>query len=440
MASAALRLQTREARRKLPVREEPYWFEVRRGLSIGYRRGSDGGSWLLREFKPDTGHKNGGRYVKRRLGVADDIHPSDGSTVLSWADAQKIALDSERPTVTRPGKHTVSAAWEAYQATRATPIDSRERSVWTRFIEPELGSKEVAELTTHELKKWHRDQVTVRGNRGQTKGVADEADKLRRARYTANRRWTLLRAILNNSYSSDLVKSDDAWRKVEPFANVDRPRTVTVSAEQARRLLGVLTDPLLGLAAGSLYTGLRLGELHRLRTDDIDLANSQVRVRHSKGGKERWIPLTPEGRDFFAVRTKDKPRDALVFTAMSYTDVSTGMREACETAKVEPRVTMHDLRRSYGSLLLNAGASIEVIQELLGHSDSRMTRRTYAHLMQETVAESVRKHLPSFSTSTTAPVSSEDATSGAIPSGTATAEKAEPAKKKQRRASATPRN
>jgi integrase len=394
--AAALRLDTRERRKQLPKRDKPYFHDLRRGLSIGYRKGIDGASWVLREFQPDTGHKNGGKYVQRRLGTADDELPADGQSVLSWTQAQQLAIGSDRATVTQPGKHTVAAAWEAYSTTRATPVDARERSIWTRFIEPALGFKQVAELTTHELKKWRNDQVSLRGNRGQSKGPADEADLLRRARYTANRRWTLLRAILNNSYENDVVKSDHAWRKVEPFENVDRPRTVTATAEQARALLTVITDPLLGLAAGSLYTGLRLSELHRLRPDDVHLAAARVRVRHGKGGKERWIPLTREGRDFFAGRIKDKPHSGPIFVPMSYTDVSKAMRAASAAAKIEPRVTMHDLRRSYGSLLLNSGAPIEVIQELLGHSDSRMTRRTYAHLLQQTVAKTVRKHLPSF--------------------------------------------
>jgi integrase len=56
----------------------------------------------------------------------------------------------------------------------------------------------------------------------------------------------------------------------------------------------------------------------------------------------------------------------------------------------------HDLRRSYGSLLLNRGGGAEVIQELLGHADLRMTRRVYAHLMQRTIARVVKKKLPSF--------------------------------------------
>ena len=125
---AAIRLTTREARKKLPhsdpdkkSRIEPFWHQHAQGVSIGYRPATEtgvAGHWVLREFKPGTPH---GRYVKRRLGIADDVLPADGVNVLSWEDVLKIALDGERPTVTRPAKHTVSAAWEAYKATRKTP-------------------------------------------------------------------------------------------------------------------------------------------------------------------------------------------------------------------------------------------------------------------------------------------------------------------------------
>jgi integrase len=387
--STALRLQTREQRKKLEPRDKPYFSDLRRGLSIGYRKGVEGGSWLLREFR-------GGKYVQRRLGAVDDDVPADGIAMLSWSDAQKLALDVERPTVTRSGKHTVAAAWDAYCVTRKTPSDARERATWERFIEPKLGSREVSELSHHELKKWLVDQVTTRGNRGQTIDGADEKDRLRRARYTANRRWNLLRAILNNSLESDAVKSDAAWRKVKPFAKVDRPRTVTVSAEQARALLTKIVEPLLGLAKGALYTGLRLGELIGLRVDDIDVAGAQVRVRHGKGGAERFIPLNREGASFFGERIKGRTATEAVFKPMDRMQVKRAMTAGCEVAQIVPRVTFHDLRRSYGSLMLNSGAPIESIQQVLGHADMRMTCRTYAHLLQKTVAKSVQKHLPSF--------------------------------------------
>jgi site-specific recombinase XerD len=71
------------------------------------------------------------------------------------------------------------------------------------------------------------------------------------------------------------------------------------------------------------------------------------------------------------------------------------LKRLCGGGKTAPPV-FHDLRRSYGSLLLNAGADAEVMQELLGHADLRVTRRAYAHLLNATVAETVKKELPSF--------------------------------------------
>jgi integrase len=77
--------------------------------------------------------------------------------------------------------------------------------------------------------------------------------------------------------------------------------------------------------------------------------------------------------------------------------VARAMKQASKAAGIVPRLTFHDLRRSFGSLMLNSGANIETIQQVLGHADSRMTRRVYAHLLQDTVAKQVEQHLPSFS-------------------------------------------
>lgn len=404
----AVRLSTREQRKKLrrpsgsKSRIEPFWIEHGRGISIGYRPATEAaaaGRWLIREFKPGTPR---GRYVKRSVGLADDVVPADGVTVFAWADVQKLASGEERPTVTRPGKHTVQAAYDDYCAARKNPLDSREASSWRRFIEPSLGARDVSELTPHELNRWLQAQVGARGERGQTKDRGDEKDALRRARYTANRRWNLLRAVLNYAFESDAVPSDAAWRKVKPFRNVDRPRTVTATLEQARALLGQLSGPLLPLAQGALFTGLRLGELVGLRVDDIDVNDSRIRVRHGKGDRERFVPLNTEGCAFFAQQINGKPADALAVPPIhdnavrNRVAVARGMKAASIELDIRPRLTFHDLRRTWGSLMLNAGASLEVIQQVLGHADARMTKRVYAHLLQDTVAQQVQDHLPSF--------------------------------------------
>jgi len=359
--ATTLRLQTREARGRLAAREEPYWLELRRGLAIGYRRGSDSGSWLSREYR-------GGRYIKRRLGLADDAAAADGATVLSWNQAQTVALGAERPTVTRPGKYTVQQAWEDYSATRRRgPPNASERGTWVREqAKPDAG----------------------RRRRG---AENDPKERERRARYTANRRWNLLRAVLNTAFrlKPDRVPSDAAWRRVQPFQGVDLPRTRHLSAAEARRLIDALEPSLQPLARGSLLTGLRLGELEALRAADV--TGDAVHVRHSKSGKPRSVPLNPEGKALFAELVQGKTTDAVLFAPVSRVAVSRAMRTAGKAAGIDPPATFHDLRRSYGSLLINAGVSGDHIQTLLGHADQRMTRRHYAHLLDKTLQKSVRK-------------------------------------------------
>jgi integrase len=387
MVTALIRLSTREARKKLPRRVgsksriEPYFIEHRHGVAIGYRPGTEpntAGRWLLREFR-------GGRYVKRMLGTADDLVPADGVSVLSWEDVQRIAGGEERPTVTRPGKLSLAEAAEAYFDTRraTTPHD---RYTWKEHIsKASLASKPVSEITTGDLEKWLAAQVPQ----------IEDREKRRAAQATANRRWSVLRAILNSAFRKDpaRVPSDGAWRRVRPFAKTDRPRTRTLTTEECKRLLSKLEGPLHAMAQGALYTGLRLGEIEALQVGDV--GPDFVRVRNSKSGKPRTVPLNEEGAELFGRLVSGKAREDLVFDRMYRVAVSREMKAACEAAAIVPPAVFHDLRRTYGSLLLNEHVASDAIQELLGHADLRMTRRAYAHLSEATLVKAVRK-LPSF--------------------------------------------
>jgi integrase len=387
MVTALIRLSTREARKKLPrridrkSRIEPYFIEHRHGVAIGFRPGTGPGTagrWLLREFR-------GGRYVKRILGTADDLVPADGVNVLSWEDVQRIAGGENRPTVTRPGKLTLAEAAEAYFDTR-TATNPHDKHTWSRFISTfSLAIKPVSEITTGDLEKWLASQVPQ----------TEDRDKRRASQATANRRWSVLRAILNSAFRKDpaRVPTDGAWRRVRPFAKTDRPRTRTLTTEECKRLLSKLEGPLHAMAQGALYTGLRLGELEALQAGDV--GPDFVRVRNSKSGKPRTVPLNGEGAEFFAGLVKEKTREDLVFECMTRMAVSREMKSACEAAEIVPPAVFHDLRRTYGSLLLNEHVASDAIQELLGHADLRMTRRAYAHLSPATLVKAVRK-LPSF--------------------------------------------
>jgi integrase len=380
------RLQTRDARRRLVAAQEPYWHEIRRGLHVGYRKGRRAGVWWLKEVRE-------GRRTKRRLGIADDTVDADGATVLSWSDAIKVALGEDRPTATAAPQYTVSQALDDYWTFRKakSPAESvaTDRLKARASIEPILGARRVAELATSELEDWRNRLVPT----------LEDREAQRRAQATANRTWTVLRAALNRAYRMRKVHSAEAWRRIEPFRNVDRARTRFLTMPEALRILDAMQPDFRRLARAALYTGLRLGELCALRCCDV--VDGQVHVRNSKGGLARAVPLSRDGKAFFQQVTEGIEPNAPVFMKLdgnlwTRMDVSRRMRAASKGAKLNVPATFHDLRRSYGSLLINRGASGEVIQELLGHADMRMTRRVYAHLLNATIAKTVNKRLPSF--------------------------------------------
>ncbi len=108
-----------------------------------------------------------------------------------------------------------------------------------------------------------------------------------------------------------------------------------------------------------------------------EAANVYFKTRASTAPHDRftWAGKAPEMR---------------IFTPISRTHVGRLMRNACTAAKITPPAVFHDLRRSCGSLLLNAGIAAEAIQELLGHADVRMTRRAYAHMADATLKKAVK--------------------------------------------------
>lgn len=388
----SIRLQTKQSRRDLPPAHEPYWHEVRPLLHIGFRKGRRSSTWLLRE------NVNGRRH-KRRLGLAEDENfDADHMTVLSFEDVLKIATADDRPTAGLGPRYTVNAALTAYWAHRRAKsakasVDSDKIKINAHVVE-EFGEVDVADLTMEKLQAW-RDSL-VRDT--------DDLDLKRRSKATANRIRAVFFAALNLAYEHGHIKSRDAWQRVKPFKNVDEARKRALTVAEAIKLINACEPDFRQLVRGSLYTGLRLGELFALRAADV--TDERIEVRHSKSGKPRSVPLNDEGVQFFEEATAGKQGDKLVFTRADghpwqRIHASRGMRRACTRAGINPPATFHDLRRSYASLLINKKTDVEVIQKLLGHADLRMTVRAYAHLLDATISKAVKKNLPSFGLATT---------------------------------------
>jgi len=130
--------------------------------------------------------------------------------------------------------------------------------------------------------------------------------------------------------------------------------------------------------------GLRAGELLNLQVRDIDGKRFLVNVREGKGVKDRIIPLSKFMLQVLREYYKTYRPGTWLFESpnkekYSYTSLSNIMRKASVRAKITKNVSLHTLRHSYATHMLDSGIDIRYIQEILGHS-SIMTTEIYTHV------------------------------------------------------------
>jgi len=138
--------------------------------------------------------------------------------------------------------------------------------------------------------------------------------------------------------------------------------------------------------------GLRVSELCGLRVEDIDWSEQLVRVR-GKGKKERLVPIgEPALRAIQSYwRTLRQPPSGASFVFFSHTkktaplqpvQLSRRLKQYLMIAGLDPGLTPHKLRHSYATHLLDAGADLRSVQELLGHAHL-ITTQVYTHVTTE---------------------------------------------------------
>ena len=388
------RLDSPAARAKLKASGKPYWRAIDTGLHLGYRKGLNGGRWVLRRYL------GAGQYEVATIAIADDHSPADGVSILDFFQAQRKAREVAALAKAPPAKtaFTVAAALAAYferleHEGSKSLIDARGR---TRIhILPTLGNVPVADLTRDIISKW------LTGLARKAKDGQD-ADAVRQHRASANRVLTILRAALNQAFRDGKIGTDVAWRTVKPFRGVDAPRLRYFTQDEVRRLINAAQGSFRNLVKAALFTGCRYGELSRLRAGDFNPDSGTVFVAESKSGKSRHVVLTDEGQRFFETLTAGRPADTLVLTNASGMVWAPShqirlMAEACSAARITDG-SFHILRHTAASHLVMAGVPLNVVAHNLGHSSTLMTERHYAHLAPSYVAETIRKFAPTFGT------------------------------------------
>lgn len=208
------------------------------------------------------------------------------------------------------------------------------------------------------------------------------------SRLTANREIALLKKMFSWAVDKGLVKENPA-RKVKMFSERDTARDRVLLHEEEERLFRELPGHLRPLVFTALHTGLRLGELLNLAWTSIDFERRRIKVERTKSKRVRFVGINSAlATELKALKQGQQAKSTAVFP-FSRRAVRTGFENACRRAELEG-FTFHDLRRTFGTRLLERGVDIVTIQKLYGHSSVLVTQN-YLHPGDELAQEAVER-------------------------------------------------
>jgi len=176
------------------------------------------------------------------------------------------------------------------------------------------------------------------------------------------------------------------------YARTPRKLPAILSADEVVRFLEAVASLKARTALTTAYAaGLRASEAVSLKVADIDSERMVIQVHHGKGAKDRTVMLSPQllrilrtywrlarpGEWLFPGRSPDKLIDVQVLHA--------SCRSATKAAGLVKHVSVHTLRHSFATHLLESGVDIRIIQVLLGHNNLSTTAR-YTHVATTTIA------------------------------------------------------
>jgi integrase/recombinase XerD len=177
------------------------------------------------------------------------------------------------------------------------------------------------------------------------------------------------------------------------YAREPQKLPVVLSADEVVRFLEAIPSLKSRTALTTVYAaGLRVSEAVMLKIADIDSSRMVIRVEHGKGGKDRYVMLSPQllrilrgywrlarpKRWLFPGRDEERP--------LEQTTLHAACRSARTAAGLAKEVTPHTLRHSFATHLLESGADIRIIQVLLGHANLQSTAR-YARVATKTISQ-----------------------------------------------------
>lgn len=322
------------------------WSDPMKGWYMIYSRASLDRLW---EFRHETGMLMPGLDALRR-----DFRETAGSRALSAGNENALQFFRQYLETRRYSKRTVKTYLDAMR-TLLVFFEGREASLLTR-------------------------EDVIRFN----------------AEYILRNKYSL-------SYQNQIISAVKLFYQVVMHRNyedmeIDRPRKGrnlpdVFLVSEVERLLGAVRNQKHRAALSLMYAcGLRRSELIALKIADVDSKRRVLKVREGKGNKDRLVPLPQSMIDMLrAYYRVYRPKVYLFEGVTAGTPYSeTSLREAfvlaMKNAQINKKLSLHSLRHSYATHLLESGVDLRYIQVLLGHRSSRTTE-IYTHVSSQALEQ-----------------------------------------------------
>lgn len=190
-------------------------------------------------------------------------------------------------------------------------------------------------------------------------------------------------------FEKTLGKTMPVFDLVRPRRRKKLPAVLTI--EEIKNILSLIRSPTIKMLLLMTYgCGLRLSEATHLKVADVDMSRMQVKVT-GKGGKDRYVPLAQRSKQLLALYLNEHRPVKYLFIGKTVKGpipggtVQKAFKAALKQTDINKPATIHTLRHSYATHLLENGIDIRIIQAALGHKHPSTTM-VYAHLTSKSVA------------------------------------------------------
>jgi len=265
-------------------------------------------------------------------------------------------------------------------------------------FEEELNLRAYSRRTVTGYRRHARDFLRTRPARGAASASDGLAEDLRAYLLERTREGGVSRSYHDQMVSAlRLFCSVVLKRRVEDLPLTrprrDRKLPAVLSAEEIHQLFSVLRNPKHLAVLFIVYSsGLRVSEVVRLRYEDLDRDRGLIHVHGGKGRKDRMTLLADAAVAAVERYLDGKRPGSWLFPGnqpsrhLSARTVQKVVESARIRAKIDKKFSVHALRHSFATHLLEAGTDLRFIQELLGHENPRTTQ-LYTHVSTRTLGQ-----------------------------------------------------